>query len=393
MNTYFAQCPQGLGGALANELTSLGATEVVATNAGVAFTGDWTLAYRANLHSRIATRILWRVALFPYRSEHDVYDAALLLAWPSWFTADRTIKVEISAHKSPVKSLDFTTLKLKDAVCDKFREVIGKRPSVATRDPDIRLHLHLEPAEAAIYIDLTGEPLFKRGRRDHVGDAPLKKNLAAGIIALSGWQPDEPFLDPMCGSGTFLVEAAEMALNVAPALSGGRLRGFSLEKLREFDSTLWQRLVEEARAAEKPRNIDHIFGSDLYGDALKHARENLVANGLGDCVHLKQANITEISAPASSGVLVTNPPYGERIGDTTALQALYPQLGDVLKQKFQGWRAYFFSGDGNLPKGVRLSASKRTPLFNGKLECRLYEYKVVAGSNRKPAAEGETPQT
>lgn len=391
MNTYFAQCPQGLGSVLASELAVLGAKDVVATNAGVGFTGDWPLAYKANLHSRIATRILWRVAQFAYRNEHDVFDAAMLLAWPSWFSADRTIKVEVSAHKSPVKSLDFTTLKLKDAVCDKFREVVGKRPSVATRDPDIRLHLHLEPTEAAIYIDLTGEPLFKRGKRDHVGDAPLKKNLAAGILALSGWQPDEVFLDPMCGSGTFLVEAAEIALNIAPGLSGGRLRSFSLEKLREFDSALWNQLVEEARAAQRPRNIDHIFGSDLYGDQLKHARENLVANALGECVHLKQANITEISAPAPEGVIVTNPPYGERIGDATALQALYPQLGDVLKQRFAGWRAYFFSGDANLPKGVRLSASKRTPLFNGKLECRLYEYKVVAGSNRKPVSEEQTP--
>jgi putative N6-adenine-specific DNA methylase len=187
----------------------------------------------------------------------------------------------------------------------------------------------------------------------------------------------------MCGSGTFLVEAAEMALRIAPAWSGGVLRQFAFEKLRDFDGALWKRLTSEARENERPRDITHIFGSDLFGDQLKIARENLVANGLGDSVALKQANVLEVPAPAESGVLVTNPPYGERLSDATSLQEMYPKLGDALKQRFAGWRAYLFSGDGNLAKSIRLSASRRTPLYNGKIECRLYEYKIVAGGNRK----------
>jgi putative N6-adenine-specific DNA methylase len=396
LKTFFAQCPRGLAGVLGQELTRIGATNLTTTDAGVGFDGDVEIAYRANLYSRIATRILWQVAYFPYQNEHEIYDTAMLLPWPSWFDVSCTIKVEITAHKSPVKSLDFTTLKIKDAICDKFREVKNVRPSVATRDPDVRIHAHLDATHATLYVDLTGEPLFKRGRRDHTGEAPLKKNLAAGIIALGGWQPGECFYDPMCGSGSFLVEAAEIALNIAPALSGGNVRRFALEKLKDFDAALWTRLVDEARANEKPKNLSSIFGSDMYGDELKIARENLVANGLGDCVQLKQANILEVSAPADSGVLVTNPPYGDRIGDAQALTEMYPLLGDVLKQKFPGWRAYFFSGDTNLPKGVRLSASRKTPLFNGKIECRLYEYKLVAGGNRreKPSAEpSATPAT
>lgn len=385
MNKFFAQCPRGLSGVLAAELERLGATDIVASDAGVAFKGNTETAYRANLHSRIATRILWHVAQFPYKTEHDIYDTAMLLPWPSWFEVSRTIKVEITAQKSPVKSLDFTTLKVKDAICDKFREVMNERPSVATREPDVRIHAHLDQTEASLYVDLSGEPLFKRGKREHTGEAPLKKNLAAGIIALSGWQPHETFFDPMCGSGSFLVEAAEIALGVAPGLSGGSPRKFALQKLKEFDEPLWKRLIDEARANEKPKSLSSIFGSDMYGDELKIARENLVANGLGDCVQLKQANILEISAPSDTGVLVTNPPYGDRIGDAAALIELYPKLGDLLKQKFVGWRAYFFSGDTNLPKGVRLSTSRKTPLFNGKIECRLYEYKLIAGSNRKEA--------
>jgi len=389
LNKFFAQCPRGLSGVLATELDRLGATNVVATDAGVAFKGNTEVAYRANLHSRIATRILWHVAQFPYKTEHDIYDTAMLLPWPSWFEVSRTIKVEITAQKSPVKSLDFTTLKVKDAICDKFREVMNERPSVATREPDVRIHAHLDQTEASLYVDLSGEPLFKRGKREHSGEAPLKKNLAAGIIAISGWQPHEIFFDPMCGSGTFLVEAAEIALGVAPGLSGGSPRKFALQKLKEFDEPLWNRLIDEARANQKPKSLSTIFGSDMYGDELKTARENLVANGLGDCVQLKQANILEISAPSDTGVLVTNPPYGDRIGDAAALLELYPKLGDLLKQKFAGWRAYFFSGDTNLPKGIRLSTSRKTPLFNGKIECRLYEYKIIAGSNRKEtAAEG-----
>jgi putative N6-adenine-specific DNA methylase len=389
LNKFFAQCPRGLSGVLAQELERIGAINIAASDAGVAFGGTTEVAYRANLYSRIATRILWHVAQFPYQTEHDIYDTAMLLPWPWWFDVQRTIKVEITAQKSPVKSLDFTTLKVKDAVCDKFREVSGVRPSVATRDPDIRIHVHLDQTEAAIYVDLTGEPLFKRGKREHTGDAPLKKNLAAGIIALTGWKPEEVFYDPMCGSGTFLVEAAEMALNIAPGLSGGTPRKFALQKLKEFDEPLWKRLIDQARTNERPKELSTIFGSDMYGDQLKIARENLVANGLGDCVHLKQANILEVSAPSESGVLVTNPPYGDRIGDAEALKEMYPKLGDLLKQKFAGWRAYFFTGDTNLPKGVRLSTSRKTPLFNGKIECRLYEYKVIAGSNRRSASSAE----
>ena len=385
MEHYFAPCPRGLSGVLADELNSLGASTATAQEAGVAFEGDKALGYRVNLHSRVASRVLQRVAHFPYTNEQQIYDAAAMLAWPSWFDVSRTIKVEINAHRCPLKSLDFITLRIKDAVCDKFREQVGSRPSVDPREPDIRVHAFLDATHASLYLDLSGEPLFKRGMREHTGEAPLKKNLAAGIIKLSGWQTNETFLDPMCGSGTFLIEAAEMALDIAPGLSGGTLREFAFTKLKGFDRALWDELVSQARRSVKPAALLPIFGTDKYGYAVTDARENLTANGLIECVHLKQVSILEVSAPATSGVLVTNPPYGERLGDTTDLAELYPKLGDWLKQKFAGWRAYFFTGDPQLAKGVRLSASKRTPLFNGKIECRLFEYKIIAGSNRKPA--------
>jgi putative N6-adenine-specific DNA methylase len=389
---YFAPCPRGLAGVLASELQSLGATNLHAQEAGVAFEGDKALGYRANLRSRVASRILWRAAHFPYEQEQHIYDAAFLQPWPSWFDVTRTIKVEINAHRCPLKSLDFITLRIKDAVCDRFREQVGVRPSVDARSPDVRVHAFLDATHATLYVDFSGDPLFKRGRRDHTGEAPLKKNLAAGIIKLSGWDTHEPFMDPMCGSGTFLVEAAQMSLNIAPGLSGNQLREFAFTKLKTFDQAMWSDEVERARAAQKPAPSAPlpIFGSDKYGYAITDARENLTANQLIACVHLKQVNILEVSAPASNGVLVTNPPYGERLGEVDDLASLYPKLGDVLKQKFAGWRAYFLTGDPQLTKLVRLSASKRTPLFNGKLECRLIEYKIISGSNRKAPIAGPT---
>ncbi len=386
MHTFFAPCPRGLAAPLANELTALGAHNVKAIESGVAFEGEMLDAYRVNLHSRIATRVLWQVAHFPYASEHEIYDTVMLLPWTQYFDVSRTIKVEMNAQRSPLKSLDFTTLRIKDAICDKFREVMDKRPSVATREPDVRIHAFLDPTHATIYLDLSGEPLFKRGSREHTGVAPLKKNLAAGIIALSGWKPGETFLDPMCGSGTFLVEAAEMSLNIA----AGVAREFAFPKLKNFDAAAWAQMQASARAAEKPRTALPIYGCDKFGYALKDAEDNLRANNLLDCVYLKQANILEISAPTDRGVMVTNPPYGERLGEKDELLELYPKLGDVLKQKFAGWRAYFFTADPALAKGVRLSTSRKTPLFNGKIECRLYEYKIIAGSNRKENLTGQS---
>ena len=275
--------------------------------------------------------------------------------------------------------MDFVTLKIKDAVCDKFRESTGKRPSVDTVQPDIRIQGFLDARKFTLYVDTSGDALFKRGLRKTAGDAPLRENLAAGILHLSGWQPGTTLLDPMCGSGTFLLEAAQMALNIAPGIN----RHFAFEKLNQFDALLWNNLKEAAIVKQQSPSPQSIFGSDLYGDALTAARTNLTAAGLDDVVQLKQANMLEISAPTPTGILVTNPPYGVRIGEQEELTALYPKMGDTLKRKFSGWNAYIFTGDPMLPKLMRLSTSRRTPLFNGALECRLFEYKMIAGGMRK----------
>ena len=379
MERFFATCPRGLEPLLAAELQRLKAETIHAVGGGVQFSGDFPLCYRINLESRIASRILWQVATNRYRNEDDIYRIAYALPWNNWFESKVTLRVDVSAIQCPLTSLNFVTLKIKDAVCDKIRRLAGRRPDVDTRQPDIPIQGHLTERDFTLYLDTTGDPLFKRGQRIVAGDAPLRENLAAGILRLAGWLPGIPLLDPMCGSGTILLEAAHMALDIAP----GSGRHFAFEKLTNFDSRRWRELLQQSAARQKPKVPLSIYGSDLSGAAIKAARTNLAAAGLERLVSLKQANVLEITAPAKEGIIVTNPPYGVRIGEQQQLAEFYPKLGDVLKNKFAGWRAYLLSADMRLPKLIRLAASKRTPLFNGALECRLFEYKIVEGSMRK----------
>jgi putative N6-adenine-specific DNA methylase len=383
MERFFATCPRGLELLLAEELRQLKAEKIHAVGGGVQFGGDFFLCYRVNLESRIASRVLWQVARGDYRSEDDIYRTAYAPRWTDWFDPARTLRVDISAIKSPLTSLNFVTLKIKDAVCDKIRRTSGRRPNIDTREPDIPIQGHLSDREFTLYFDTTGEPLFKRAQRISTGEAPLRENLAAGIIRLAGWVPGIPLLDPMCGSGTILLEAAHMALDIAPGLG----RGFAFEKFKNLDSRLWRDLLRQSRARQKPRVPLAIYGSDFSADVLKAARANLMAAGLEKVVSLKRADVLETAAPAKKGIIVTNPPYGVRIGEQQALAEFYPKLGDLLKKQFSGWHAYLLSADMRLPKLIHLAASKRTPLFNGALECRLFEYKMVEGGMRKKKAE------
>ena len=380
---YFAPCPRGLETLLSAELASFGARQAREVPGGVGFEGSLEVCYAANLRSRLASRVLWRIGEFACASEGDVYEAVRSLPWTEFFAVERTLRVYVTAQKSPLKSLEFITLRIKDAVCDRFREALGSRPSVEKARPDVRVHAFLEAGRATIYLDTSGEPLFKRGGRRASVEAPLRENLAAGVVQLTQWQPDEPLLDPMCGGGTILAEAAGMALGVAP----GAGRSFGFEKLRSFDPRLWQRLKSAAGERRPPRNL-MLFGSDADARALDAARKNLAAAGFGEAVKLERADVLERSAPADAGVLVTNPPYGERTGSDEALARFYPRLGDALKKRFAGWRCHFFTADLRMPKLIRLEPARRVPLYNGALECRLYEFRMVAGSHRgkRPAA-------
>lgn len=376
---FFAPCPRGLETVLRVELEQLGAQDTADLPGGVSFAGPFPLCYTVNLSSRIASRVLWRVFHGAYRDEHDIFQAAHDLPWHEWFSARRTIKVKVSAQQCPLKSLDFVTLRIKDAVCDRFREAAGARPDVDTSRPDIRIDAFLDHQNVTLYLDTSGEALFKRGLRTAATEAPLRENLAAGILRLAGWTAEQPLLDPMCGGGTFLLEAALMARNIPPGLG----RRFAFEKLYTFDAREWRALCEAGQARQTSKAPLAIYGSDIHGGALTAARANLEAAGLADAVALKQADVLDVKPPAGEGMLVTNPPYGVRLGEEEQLAAFYPRLGDSLKRNFAGWRAYIFTADLRLPKLIGLAASRRTPLFNGALECRLFEFKLVSGSMRR----------
>ncbi|MHA7152865.1 THUMP domain-containing class I SAM-dependent RNA methyltransferase, partial [Burkholderia pseudomallei] len=385
---------------------------------GVHFRGAWAAGMAANLHSRIASRVLLKIAHRPYRNEQDVYALALEQPWERWFASTQTLRVDITAIKSPLKSLEFATLRVKDAICDRLREKTGARPSIDTAQPDVRVFAFLTAGDCTLYLDTSGEPLFKRGWRLDKGAAPLRENLAAGILRLAGWTPGTPLYDPMCGSGTFVAEAAQIALGVAPGVE----RRFGFEKLKQYDITAWQTLkvaaMDAKRAARGKRDDLLIFGSDISGDMLEKARANLERAGVPS-LWLKQIDARNMTPPAAApGVIVTNPPYGERIevrgrgprgdvretgknrgGDEAFRRThadspdseFFRALGDALKQRFAGWQAFMLSSDRTLPGQLRLRESAKTPLFNGALECRLFRFDLIAGSirQRPAAADGE----
>ena len=383
MEKFFASCPRGLEALLDEDLAAAGVNESKQIPGGVHFAADWPACYAANLHSRIATRILWRVAHGRYTKEDDIYKLALDTAWPTWFAPAQTIRVDVTAVKSPLKSLEFITLRIKDAICDRFRADTGKRPSVDTREPEVRIHGFITADQCTLYLDASGAPLYQRGLRQKTVDAPLKENVAAGILRLSGWQPGMTLLDPMCGSGTFLLEAAQMALNIAP----GAGRDFGFQRLKNFQLAVWKDLLDEAMDAEKPAAPARIYGSDISPVAARAALANLDRAGLLPAVALRTGDVLEIEAPEivgdGPGIMIANPPYGERLSELDELAAFYPQLGSALKRNFAGWNCYFLTADMRLPKLMRLTPSKKTPLFNGAIECRVFEFKMVAGSNRR----------
>ncbi|HEY5365808.1 MAG TPA: THUMP domain-containing protein [Casimicrobiaceae bacterium] len=373
---FFATCPRGLEGTLVTELGAIGAIDAAGVDGGVGFAGGFDVAYRANLESRIASRVLWRVGSGRYRNEQDVHALAKSIDWSKHFHAERTLRVDVAATRSPLTSLEFATLTIKDAVCDRFRDDTGTRPSVDKRTPDVRVAAHLTADEATFYLDTSGEPLFKRGYRRDTEEAPLRENLAAGLIALAGWNPDTAFLDPMCGSGTIAIEAALIAADRAPGLA----RTFGFQKLAWFDGPSWQRMKQSARDRIRDAPASPlIHASDIAPQAVAKAMSNAKAAGIADFITISQADFLTRDAPASQGTLIANPPYGVRLSDQEAIARMYPLIGDALKKRFAGWTAWLLSADKTLPKWLHLKADSRTPLHNGALDCRLYQYRIIAG--------------
>ena len=376
---FFAPCPRGLEQVLDNELRELGIPATTTMAGGVGFQAPWATMYWVNLWSHIASRVLWEVGHRAYRTEEDIYRAAHDLPWPEWFLSSNSIKVRVTAYRCPLPSLDFLTLRIKDAICDKFVSATGKRPAVDTRHPDMRIDAFLDSKSVTLYLDTSGEPLFKRGHRITTVEAPLRENLAAGLLRLAGWTPDEVLMDPMCGTGTIPLEAALMARKIAPGLA----RSFAFERFRLHDVKRWGQLREAARMKQRKENPAAIYASDRDAEAIKIAQRLFQGAGVAIDIRLQQKEILSLEPPAPKGLLMINPPYGVRIGDPDELESFYPRLGDWLKKKFAGWRAFVLTADPRLRDTIGLSPSRRIPLYNGALECRLYEFRMVQGGARR----------
>ena len=379
MTTYslFVTCPRGLEALLSQELEQLKCQDIRAVDGGVACKGGMEQVYRINLHSRTASRVLLRLTKSGYRSEQDIYKAAKNIRWTDWFDLEQTFKVKVEGKRAQVKSLDFVGLKIKDAVCDVFRDACGARPSVGKIRPDIRIHAFIDERDIQIFIDTSGEALFKRGYRQDTGEAPMRENLAAGLLLLAGYDGTQPFQDPFCGSGTIVIEAAWIATRRAPGL----MRRFGFEKLKNFDAALWKKLQHEAETQIRPAPAP-ISGSDNDRYMIRAAVANAQAAEVDTFIRFEVKDAQDTRPNGEGGILISNPPYGVRLAEVQALQALYPQLGAWLKQHYAGWLAGMFTGDRDMPKFMRLSPKRKIPLYNGNLDCRLFLMDMVKGSNR-----------
>ena len=406
----FLPCAAGVEDSLSHEvarITQRAPSGVLKRRGGVTLEASWRDAQLLNLHSRLAQRVLVQLMHADYRNEQDLYRATGEVAWEIWFTPRQSIKVEVTAQHSPLTSLNFAALKIKDAVCDRFRaKAGGVRPDVDTQWPDIRIYAHLTTDAVSLYIDTSGEALFKRGWREDKGEAPLKETLAAAMIAATGWADDtsRPLYDPCCGSGTIAIEAAQIACNIAP----GMLRHFAFEKMLPFQEHVWAAVRAEAQRAQRvvggtTRAL--VFGSDVAHRMVDFAQRNAQRAGVAEVIEFRGGDALQRMPPGTQpGVMLLNPPYGERIavggvaapGRREQAQAadggdFFAQLASHWKKNFPGWTAWILTPDLKLPGKMRLKETRRVPMWNGPIECRLFRFDMVQGSARSAPRAARAP--
>jgi putative N6-adenine-specific DNA methylase len=378
-----AVVPPGLEEPAAGELAALGAGLVRPGQRAVSCRTDLAGLYRLHLQARLPFRILRELARFPCAGRHDLQvGVQQAWGWETWLPPDRTFRVEVSGRAPGLDHSHYTALAVKNALVDAQRQRWGARSSVDLEDPDLVLHLHLGGGGAVLSLDGSGGSLHRRGWRPAVGRAPLKENLAAGLIALTGWDGTVPLADPLCGSGTFLIEAACRVLGRAPGLLNGRPRPLALQRWPDFDPRLWDREVEEARSLARTTCADGtpvapIVGVEQDAAVLKQALQNAAAADVAPWITLRQGDGTDFRPPEGPpGILVCNPPYGSRLGRNEDLESLYADLGRMVKQRCSGWRLWLLSGHPALTAALRLKAGRRIPVSNGGIDCRWLLYEI-----------------
>lgn len=368
----------GLENVLAEELAALGAEEIQPGLRSVSFKGDTKLMYKANLWCRTALRILKPIHSFQSDNEEAFYKGVQEVDWSQYITAEQTLAIDSVTHKSNLDHSLYLSQKGKDAIADQFRAKFNVRPSVDLNHPDLRIHIHISENLCTISIDSSGRSLHRRGYRDDGAIAPLNEVLAAGMILLSGWKGEKPFVDFMCGSGTLLTEAGWIAINQAPGL---QQEEFAFEKWKDFDRDMWFELIKEAEKSIVPLKTK-IIGCDISPRTLEAAKSNLKAAGLYGKVKVDVCDFEELEAPEAPGILMCNPPYGERI-DVNDLAALYKRIGDVLKKQYSGYEAWLLTGNKEAAKNIGLRPSVKKVLFNANIECKFLKFELYQGSKKQ----------
>lgn len=373
MNQYFATVARSLESVATKELERLGALQVRPDFTGVHFRGDARLMYQINLWARTIFRVLVIIAEFPCPDGKRLYQEVQNIPWYQYLQPNHTLAVQATGGNAELNHTHFTALQVKNAIVDQQRRQFGQRSSIDTENPDILINIHIHQDRGILSLDSSGKSLHRRGYRPAMGIAPLKETLAAALLELAEWDGNIPLLDPMCGSGTIPLEASLKVLNIAPGLFGKR---FGFQSWQDFDHQLWDSLIEEAKNSQLANLPVPIIGSDRNCDILNQARINAKQCGVEQMVKFTQAELAKLEAPADHGIIICNPPYGERLGDVRELADLYKLLGDVFKQRFKGWTAFILTGNKELAKRVGLKAARRIPVYNGSIPCTFLKYEL-----------------
>jgi len=370
---YFATTGKGLEEVLAGEIADLGGEEISVATGGVAFAGDAALGYRANLWLRTANRVLLHLAEFPAVTPDDLYEGVAAVPWPEMFPVRRTIAVDATVRDSGIAHSHFAAQKAKDAVVDRFRAAAGTRPDVDPASADVRINVRLVRDACTLSLDLSGESLNRRGYRANPTEASLRETLAAGMILLTGWDGRVPLVDPACGAGTIPIEAALIATNTAPGLLR---KDFSFQNLADFDRKAWELLLDEARGGAREKWRGRIEGSDLSRGAIRGARENAGRAGVAGRIAFEVRDVRDLSPEGPPGLILCNPPYGVRMPAGPDEDSFYRAMGEAFKKRCRGWTAYLLSGNPEATRALKLKASRRIPLMNGPIDCRLLKYEL-----------------
>lgn len=374
MADFLALTSRGLAEVLHQEILDLGFTVKAKTSAGVLFDTNWEGCYLANLKLRTASRVVKPILDFPAYQPDELYHNVLKHDFTKYIDVHDTFTIDANVRESSFRDQRFVAMKVKDAIADQFREKFGERPNIDNENPTLRVLVKVVKNQVSLAIDTSGETLSMRGYRSEAGEAPLREHLAAGLLQLAGWKGDVAIVDPMCGSGTFLIEAAMMHRNIAP---GTLRKKFGFQSLKGFDPEIWDKVVTGVLAEEKESNI-HFYGFDKDSRALDRAKRNAERAGVDADITFSRCAVDMLETPpCEKGILVVNPPYGERMGVTEELKDVYKDLAYILKRQFKGWTCYLLSGNEILTGALRLKASKKFPVYNGSIDCRWLEYKVI----------------